>query len=501
MAERIVSPGVFTQENDLSFLPVGIGEIGAAIIGNTQKGVAFEPQVIRSFNEFQDQFGAGTDGTYVPYTVKEYIKHAGAVTIVRTLGLAGYTATTSGIAFTALSESAAANVTASAYIVGILHPTSLDDDAVVTADAGLAKFTASADNFFSANVSASITSTGGIANITFSFDEENSDYLVNCLGQDSGRYVPTAGNSALNTHYVYSVFNSASIQQHLSMQSSDHSGYIDGKASTANAVLIKAAGFAQSASVFTFDSTGVDNPMGAAGYSHAATPWVRSQNINNATQKLFKIHTLGHGTVVNDDFKVSISNIKHAGATKGDDYGSFTLQIRKGDDSDTRPIALESYANVSLDPNNPNYIGRRIGTQYRSYDSSGKLVVNGFYPNISKYIRVEMNTAVDNRVASVKVVPFGHDAYVSPFAISVKSTGLNSTTAYYPPVALITSKSNDNSKLFFGFNFDAVEAKGNVYYQAPLMDSSAVGHNSAFKLEDCTDYNTATEKVHPTGSA
>ena len=37
MAERIVSPGVFTQENDLSFLPVGIGEIGAAIIGNTQK--------------------------------------------------------------------------------------------------------------------------------------------------------------------------------------------------------------------------------------------------------------------------------------------------------------------------------------------------------------------------------------------------------------------------------------------------------------------------------
>ena len=76
MAERIVSPGVFTQENDLSFLPVGIGEIGAAIIGNTQKGVAFEPQVVRSYNEFQDQFGAGTDGTYVPYTVKEYIKHA-----------------------------------------------------------------------------------------------------------------------------------------------------------------------------------------------------------------------------------------------------------------------------------------------------------------------------------------------------------------------------------------------------------------------------------------
>jgi len=30
MAEKIVSPGVFTRENDLSFLAQGIGEIGAA---------------------------------------------------------------------------------------------------------------------------------------------------------------------------------------------------------------------------------------------------------------------------------------------------------------------------------------------------------------------------------------------------------------------------------------------------------------------------------------
>ena len=511
MAERIVSPGVFTQENDLSFLPVGIGEIGAAIIGNTQKGVAFEPQVIRSFNEFQDQFGAGTDGTYVPYTVKEYIKHAGAVTIVRTLGLTGYNATTSGVAFTVLSESVAANVTSSAYIVGILHPTSLDDDAVVAADANLAKFrtgASEANNFFTGNALADISSTGGVAHLTFSFDEENSDYIVNCLGQDSGRYVPTAGNSALNTHYVYSIFNSASIQQHLAMDATDHSGYINGKASTGTGVIIgsnstgRPLGVHLSASRFTLDNnSGTDKPIGVAGYSHAATPFVRSQTINGATQKLFKIHTLGHGTVVNDDFKISISNVKHAGSTKGDDYGSFTLQVRKGDDSDTRPIALESYANLSLDPNNANYVGRRIGTQFRSYDTSGKLVVNGFYPNISKYIRVEMNTAVDNRVASVKVVPFGHDAYSSPFGLTVSSSGINSTTAFYPPAALITSKSDDNSKLFFGFNFDVDEAKGNTYYQAPLYDSAAAGHNNAFKLENCTDYNTATSKVHVTGSA
>ena len=38
MSERIVSPGVFTRERDLSFLPAGIGEIGAAIIGPTLSG-------------------------------------------------------------------------------------------------------------------------------------------------------------------------------------------------------------------------------------------------------------------------------------------------------------------------------------------------------------------------------------------------------------------------------------------------------------------------------
>ena len=52
MAERIVSPGVFTRETDLSFLPQAIGEIGAAIIGPTKKGPAFVPTQVTSFQEF-----------------------------------------------------------------------------------------------------------------------------------------------------------------------------------------------------------------------------------------------------------------------------------------------------------------------------------------------------------------------------------------------------------------------------------------------------------------
>ena len=82
MAERIVSPGVFTRERDLSFLPQAIGEIGAAIIGPTAKGPAFTPTQISNFSEFEEIFGSLDSRFYVPYTAKQYLKSAGTVTIL-----------------------------------------------------------------------------------------------------------------------------------------------------------------------------------------------------------------------------------------------------------------------------------------------------------------------------------------------------------------------------------------------------------------------------------
>ena len=90
MAERIVSPGVFTRERDLSFLPQAIGEIGAAIIGPTSKGPAFVPTQISNFQEYEEVFGGVDNRFYTPYTVQQYLRSAGVVTIVRVLGLGGY---------------------------------------------------------------------------------------------------------------------------------------------------------------------------------------------------------------------------------------------------------------------------------------------------------------------------------------------------------------------------------------------------------------------------
>ena len=90
MAEQIISPGVFTRENDLSFLPQGVASIGAAIVGPTSKGPAFVPTVVKNFSEYERKFGNLSQDTFIPQTVREYLKNAGSVTVVRVLAGGGY---------------------------------------------------------------------------------------------------------------------------------------------------------------------------------------------------------------------------------------------------------------------------------------------------------------------------------------------------------------------------------------------------------------------------
>ena len=69
MAERIVSPGVFTNEIDQSFLPGAIAQIGAAVVGPTVKGPAYTPIHITSIGDYLSYFGGFTDDSYVPVAV------------------------------------------------------------------------------------------------------------------------------------------------------------------------------------------------------------------------------------------------------------------------------------------------------------------------------------------------------------------------------------------------------------------------------------------------
>ena len=57
MAEAIVSPGVFTRENDQSFITNQPIQAGAAIIGPAVKGPVDEPCLVTSYSEYKNKFG------------------------------------------------------------------------------------------------------------------------------------------------------------------------------------------------------------------------------------------------------------------------------------------------------------------------------------------------------------------------------------------------------------------------------------------------------------
>jgi hypothetical protein len=78
-------PGVFTRENDESFLEQGISEIGAAFIGPFKKGPAFVPVDVTSRTDLEIKFGTTYEKYFTPYAVDYYLKNASSAKVVRVL--------------------------------------------------------------------------------------------------------------------------------------------------------------------------------------------------------------------------------------------------------------------------------------------------------------------------------------------------------------------------------------------------------------------------------
>ena len=88
--QNIVSPGVFTRENDLSGLAQGVANIGGAIVAPFADGPAFFPNRMTEVALLEQRFGVADGVYYGPYTAKEYLIQQGVVTVVRVGGLTGY---------------------------------------------------------------------------------------------------------------------------------------------------------------------------------------------------------------------------------------------------------------------------------------------------------------------------------------------------------------------------------------------------------------------------
>ena len=253
MAEKIVSPGVFTKEIDASFLPAAVGDIGAALIGPTVKGPAMIPTVVNSYSEFQQRFGdsfKSGSSTYqylTSHTAEEYFKHQGnSLTVVRILdGTAG--------------------------------------------------------------------SWGGAsANVhTGSGNKHTGSRPVNALDDNNAR------SFTLNT------IDDGAVMNNMSMSSA---------AST--------------------NATGSNNML----------------------------------------LSGSKDNVRWEIASLNKDAGTFTLLIRQGDDTIKSKQILETWNNLSLDPNSNNYISKMVGDQYATIDVSDPsdpfITYKGQYPNKSKYVYV-----------------------------------------------------------------------------------------------------------------
>ena len=87
MAEQTFrSPGFFDNEIDLSQNQNPTLGVPAGVIGTAEKGPAFVPVTVGSFNDFKTKFGDLDSTRFGPYAVNEFLKNRSAVTYIRVLG-------------------------------------------------------------------------------------------------------------------------------------------------------------------------------------------------------------------------------------------------------------------------------------------------------------------------------------------------------------------------------------------------------------------------------
>lgn len=442
MAEKIVSPGVFTNEKDLSFLPAGIAAIGAAIVGPTKKGPAFVPTVIENFDEFVAQFGGLSESTYVPYAVKSYLNAAGTVTVVRVLQEGGYNAKAVHIVHTIASVS---------KLVGVILPTKNTANGASTGN-GFEASTFQAAGSVTGSFGFTLSGSGVSAQIlTASANPNNISNFENVLGTS-----PQGGKKG----YVYVWFDN---------------------------FLKTNPGLSGSITYVTASNTAfVDYASSNAGDAvHGSTPYVTSQIIGGQKLDLFKVNTIADGTDTNTSIKVSIINTTLPGGNPASQYGSFILLVREFGDTDQRPVVLESFGNLNLDPDSSNYIARRIGDRFKTVTDAGVVVVNGDYNNISQYIYIECVDDVTNKAITPNVKPFGYDAYIQPISSLVS----------FPTASFINQFTEINGaynkKAYYGHDF-AITADNNNYL-LPLANGTVQVANNEFNLDQCF--------VHPSASA
>ena len=200
----------------------------------------------------------------------------------------------------------------------------------------------------------------------------------------------------------------------------------------------------------------VSGSTAAWGYASASVPGV------SATAVTFEAIDKGvlwnnAGAVTSGSLNSgSIDNVRWQVVTSNTASGTFSLLVRRGDDSNNNPIVLESWTNMSLDPTQPNFVSRVIGDNTFNYNATENyLEVSGSYPNQSRYIRVKtVNLLTPNYLNNAGIAK-------SIYTSSIPVVGSGSA--------------NGSFSGGIGSNISTYTAGGNYYFKAGTASGAAPG--------------------------
>ena len=386
MAEKIISPGVFTNEVDQSFLPAGVAAIGAAVIGPTTKGPVGIPTIVSSYSEYLNKFGGpfesgsgATRNSYkylTSYSAQEYLKYADTLTVVRVAG------DDSTVAKSIISGSQTVGATFSSG--SILFAGAPSGSTLGAPD----EITIGTVDYTFVSESAGYTNTATQVFVQFVNDGEN-----HAFGQPSSSIENLV--NAINDNELNGI-----TAQGITASSEANTVGISGSSSGISVLAIStgSAGTALGATAFLEVVTTTTPIFSVQGGTNTVT-----------TDPVFTLHTLSEGLDQNSSGPEGTNNLLLSGSANNVRWevtrvsnakGVFDLQLRRGDDTSKRKKLVEQYNNVSLDPNSTDYIARRIGDQVFTLNDSGGtdpfIQLTGDYKNRSAFVRVEVHKTTYN---------------------------------------------------------------------------------------------------------
>ena len=380
MAESIISPGVYTNENDQSAVSQGPIVVGAAIVGPTVNGTPYVPTIVTSYSDFIAKFGTtfndGTNGDLEYFTsiaAKNYFENGGNTMLVTRITNTG----TGSSALNSFASSSVPSITAS--VVGSKANVSL----VLNYGTNVADYkylqvgipSPLPGNNFYFQVSPWLTlgqyyawndlvyvGTGGSADVDVIGNAISGAFNYNGNQYTSG-LLTASYNAGTNTLTITSVD--------------------DGTTPNSN-------WFLSSSLEYVGDTVG-----GAVALFSGGTAGIPANSFVLETLAWgAQMNNLG-GTVVSGALPSgSATNVRWEVNQVNYDQGTFTLLVRSGNDNNNQKNVLETWTNLSMDVNQPNYISRVIGNQkptytYSAADGQGYIDYVGDFPNASRYVRVQ----------------------------------------------------------------------------------------------------------------